>query len=336
MKILVVAPRWVGDAVLSQSLLKLLRKRHPTATIEALASPLIAPLFSFMPEVDCCLELSTSSGKVDLLQRIKMAFQVRKRRYDWAIVMPGSFKSAIVPWLARVPRRTGTTHEFRTWLINDPKVADIAKFLLSIDRASLLGLDKNEEQPPGFSERPSFVCDEDKVARTIQEFGIVAESQKFIALVPGSEGGEAKRWPTEHYAEAANLLLAEGFQVLIIGSSKEVDIAQSIQLSTRNQCLDLCGKTSLEQAVHILSVASSVVCNDSGLMHVAAALNKPIVAIYGPTHADHTPPLSDMAQVISLGLPCSPCYERNCPLGHHDCMRQITAATVVEQVRATL
>ncbi len=329
-----MAPRWVGDAVLSQSLLKLLRLRHPTATIEILASPFIAPIFSYMPEVNGCLECSTSRGKVNLFRRIGMAFQVRKRRYDWAIVMPSSFKSAIVPWLARIPKRSGTNREFRYLLINDPKVTNIAQFPLATDRACLLGLDKKEEPTPGFSERSNFICDEEEVARTLQEFGIVIGPQKSIALVPGSEGGDAKRWPAEHYAEAAIQLLGLGFQIWLIGSEKETGIAQSIQTATQSRCLDLCGKTSLDQAVHILSAASSIVCNDSGLMHVAAALNKPIVAIYGPTHAGHTPPLSEHVQIISLGISCSPCYERNCPLGHHDCMRKISPVAVVEQVKA--
>jgi heptosyltransferase-2 len=262
-----------------------------------------------------------------------MAFHIRRRKYDWAIVMTGSFKSAVVPWLAGVPCRTGTTHEFRSKLINDNRVADISKFPLSIDRACLLALDKNEMVQPGFAEWPTFTCNAEDSAITLERLAVKTGKQKIIALAPGSDGGEAKRWPAECYAETANGLLNNGFRVMLIGSATDIEISHRIQAATQNRCIDLCGKTSLEQAVHLISQAAAVVCNDSGLMHVASALGKPVVAIFGPTHSGHTPPLSDSAQIISLRIPCSPCYERKCPLGHHKCMREIRPNSVIEDVQ---
>jgi heptosyltransferase-2 len=256
-----------------------------------------------------------------------LARELRSRHYDRAIVLPNSFKSALIPWLARIPLRTGYVGEFRYPLLNDARRLDVQALPTMAERFAALA------QPNGASlprPLPSLHLTVDIAARAhlLTQLGLDASARPVACLCPGAEYGPAKRWPVEYFAELARQLQFDGYQVWVIGSSKDQALGADIARQSDGAAIDLTGRTSLAQAVDLLSSARCVVANDSGLMHVAAALDIPLLALYGSSSPAFTPPLSARAQVLKLDLPCSPCYERQCPLQHFHCMRQLTPAHV--------
>lgn len=326
--VLVVAPSWVGDAVLSQPLLARLKARDPAGTIDVLAPAWALAVFRRMPEVGEAIALPFGHGALELAGRRRFARALRP--YDRAIVLPNSFKSALIPWHAGIPLRTGYRGEMRFGLLNDLRRLDERAMPLLVERfAALAG-------PPGEAlERPvpepRLAVDPRSREATAAKFGI-AGSGPLAVFCPGAEYGPAKRWPPRHFAALARALAGRGVRVLLLGSGKDGAASAEIQRLSEGACLDLAGKTTLEEAIDLLSLADEVVTNDSGLMHIAAALDRPTAAIFGSSSPGYTPPLSARAQVISLRLACSPCFRRECPLGHTNCLEQLEP----ERVRAAL
>lgn len=326
-RFLIVGPSWVGDMVLAQSLFRVLKQRHPDSRLDVLAPAWTHPLLTRMPEVDEAIAAPFVHGRFDLGARLRLGRELRARDYDRAIVLPNSLKSAIVPFIARARVRTGFTGEWRYGLLNDVHKLDKQKLPRTVDRFVALALDHDEALPE--IPLPRLKADADKARAALTRLGRNPPTVPVMGLCPGAEYGPAKRWPAQYFAEVAKAGLAKGWEVWLFGSNKDKPETGAVQSLTQNRCLDLAGKTTLEEAIDLLSLTAAVVTNDSGLMHVAAALDRPVVALYGSSDPKHTPPMSDKATVLYLGLSCSPCFERECPLGHLKCLRNIAPQTVV-------
>ena len=331
-RILVVGPAWVGDTVLAQPLFKRLHEKHPDLQLDVLAPAWTVPLLARMPEVDTGILGPFGHGDLRLTQRWRLARELRGRSYDQAIVLPNSFKSALVPAFAGIRLRTGFVGELRQVLLNDARVLDERALPLMAERFAQLA-----EAPGAPLERPLpklelRVVQANRDA-TLHKLGLDLD-RPVACLCPGAEYGPAKRWPEAHFAALATKLTGAGYQVWIIGSGKDRAIGAAIEQLSERHCRNLCGATDLGAAVDLLSVAALVVSNDSGLMHVAAALDRPMVALYGSSSPGFTPPLSARAVVEKLDLPCSPCFQRECPLVHFNCMRQLDPQRVFDRALA--
>ena len=327
--ILVVGPSWVGDMVMAQALFMRLRQRHPRAAIDVLAPGWSLPILARMPEVRSGIELPLGHGEFGFGVRRRVGRALRAKAYAQAIVLPGSWKSALVPYFAGIPRRTGYRREFRYGVLNDLRTLDKTLLPTTVQQFLALAEDSAPTQAPVVPQ-PQLRAEPQRLEALRQQLGLHAQKPA-VALMPGAEYGPAKRWPAEYFAELSGRLAAAGYQVWVLGSAKEKELGASIAQG-RADIHDLSGRTQLVDVVDLLGAAQAAVSNDSGLMHVAAAVGTRLVAIYGSSSPKMTPPLSRQARVLYLGLSCSPCFQRECPLGHLNCLRQITP----EQVLATL
>ncbi len=327
MKALVVAPSWIGDTIMAQPLFARLHARHPGLQLDALAPRWVAPVLQRMDDIGDVIDNPFGHGQLQIKARWQLGRELARRRYDAVYVLPNSLKSALVPFMAGIPRRVGFTGESRYGLINLRHHLDKAALPLMVERFAQLA-EKPGAELPRPVEYPVLRSTPADQARTLAELSI-EKPAKIVAFCPGAEYGPAKRWPAAHFAELARNLADQGFAVWLFGSAKDHTIAEEISLLAPGLCRNLCGTTSLAQAVDLLALADLVVCNDSGLMHVAAALDRRIVALYGSSSPGFTPPLSDKAEILSLKLDCSPCFKRQCPLGHLDCLNKLTPSHVL-------
>lgn len=331
-KFLVVGPSWVGDMVMAQSLFIALKNSHPNCRIDVLAPSWTLSLLERMPEVTKAIAMPLPRGKFALMERIKLGKSLRPEAYDQAILLPNSWKSAIPPLFANIPVRTGYIGECRWGLLNDVRKLDKKLLTMTVQRFVALGLPKDATLPPEYP-APSLLISRERQQAVIDKFNL-APSPQILALCPGAEYGPAKRWPPGYYAEVARHKIGQGWQVWLFGSEKDKADAAEINKACSGLCTDFTGRTSLAEAVDLMSLADTVVSNDSGLMHVAAALDKKLVAIYGSSDPGFTPPLNGKAQVISLNLDCAPCFKRECPLGHSNCLTGITPDRVLDLINA--
>jgi heptosyltransferase-2 len=313
-RILVVAPNWIGDALMAQPLLARLREKRPGVQLDMLAPEWIAPVARRMPEIDEVITAPFRHGALQLGSRWKLGRSLKARGYRQAIVLPNSWKAALVPFLADIPLRSGYVGESRYGLLNllyrkrdDPMRQHYARL------SEAPGQSLAEPLP-----QPRLQVDAARVAATQARFGI---GGRYAVLCPGAEYGPAKRWP--YFAELAARLEQP---VVLLGSQN--DAAAAAGLGGNN----LVGRTTLDEAMDLLASAEFVVSNDSGLMHVAAALGRPLVALFGSSSPEKTPPLSPRAHVLWLRPECSPCFERECPLGHFRCLRELSVERVLEEI----
>ena len=331
MNILIVGPSWVGDMVMAQTLFQCLKQRHPECQIDVLAPEWSRPLLERMPEVRAALSFPLGHGALELATRRRIGKSLAGQ-YDQAILLPNSLKSALVPFFAGIKQRTGWRGEFRYGLLNDVRTLDKERYPLMIERFMALAYDKNAELPRPYP-KPSLQIDSATRDAALAKFGLTLD-RPVLALCPGAEFGESKRWPAEHYAQVADARIREGWQVWLLGSQKDHPVGETIRENLipglREESVNLSGQTSLAEAIDLLSCADSVVSNDSGLMHVAAALNRPLVAVYGSTSPAFTPPLADEVEVVQLGIECSPCFDRTCRFGHYNCMRLLEPGAVIQ------
>jgi heptosyltransferase-2 len=315
-RIVIVGPAWVGDMVMAESLFAMAKRRHPGARLEVLAPRWTLPLLQFMPEVDEGILLPFGHGEFNLAGRRRLGRTLAARQYDLALVLPGSFKSALVPYWAGATERRGYGGLLRRLLLTDARTKQALPQVESF--AALL---ENEGDVP----RPKLTVPHDSIEKALAGLGLARPTAPVLALAPGAEYGPAKRWPSRHFATLAKAKRDQGWEVWLFGSAGDREVAAGIPATA-----DLVGRTSLDQAVALLSLADAVVSNDSGLMHVAAALDRPQVALFGPSDPTRTGPRNPAARVLRLGLDCSPCNKRVCPLGHHRCLEDITADQVLE------
>jgi heptosyltransferase-2 len=328
LKILVVAPSWIGDTVLAQPLLRVLHEKHQPLAIDVLAPAWTFPVVRRMAEVRNAIASPFQHGELQFGERRDLGRQLKNEGYDQAIVLPNTLKSAFVPLFARVPKRTGYRGEMRWGALNDLRNLDEAALPEMAQRYAALAFEPGEPLPAALPP-PQLAVDEAQRVATLAALGL-AGVQRAVALCPGAEYGPAKRWPPSYFAELARVLAKAGDAVWLIGSAKDAEIAEDIVRLSGGACVNLCGSTTLDQAVELLASVRLAVTNDSGLMHVTAAVGTPLIAIYGSSTPTFTPPMSPRATIAKLDIECSPCFERTCPLGHFNCMMQLKPERVLE------
>ncbi|MGB8241355.1 MAG: lipopolysaccharide heptosyltransferase II [Azonexus sp.] len=331
MKALIVAPSWIGDTIMAQPLFARLHARYPGLQLDALAPRWVAPVLQRMDEITGVVDSPFGHGQLSLKVRWRLARQLAARGYDTVYVLPNSLKSALLPFMAGIPHRVGFTGESRYGLINIRHDLDKAALPLMVERFAQLAEDSGAalQKPVSYPKIRSTAADQEK---TLSELKL-ERPPRIAAFCPGAEFGPAKRWPAAHFAALARMLADAGYAIWLFGSPKDHAVADEIAQLAPGLCRNLCGATTLGQAVDLLALADLVVCNDSGLMHVAAALGRPIVALYGSSSPGFTPPLSDQATILSLNLDCSPCFKRECPLGHLDCLNKLSPGQVFAACR---
>ena len=333
---LIIAPQWIGDAVMSQPLLAGLKQTNASQTIDVLCTPWVAPIYRVCKEITKVIEVDFQHGILQWDLRRSIAKQLKANAYNRAFVLPNSFKSALIPWLAHIPFRIGYRGEMRFGLINcslnNPSKVNrppMAQHYLAL--SSLL-----EPKTPLLNlnlANPSLqVTDTAKQSVTLKLGKLGIDQQAIYVLCPGAEYGPSKRWPTEHFETLAKTLMASeaNSHIILLGSKGDHALAQNINTQSKDHphLHNWCGETSLDEAIALISMSKAMVSNDSGLMHIGAALHIPQVAIFGSSDPLHTPPLSDKAKVVWLHLPCSPCHKRDCPLGHLKCLKDILPENV--------
>lgn len=325
-KILIIGPSWVGDMVMAQVLFKLLKEQDKDCEIHVLAPDWSLPILERMPEVAKSICLPIKHGEFALFKRFDVAKQLRHENYQHAIVLANSWKSALIPWLANIPKRTGWIGEMRFGLLNDFRF-NKQVYPMMVQRYAALGIDKNAQLPKELPS-PKLTATTTTVANIIAKFNIDTDT-KILALCPGAAYGPAKRWPEKYFIQIAQDKMAQGWQVWLFGSNQDNDVIATIQNNLIGKSINFAGQINLMETVDLLSLANAVVTNDSGLLHIAASLDKPLVAIYGSTSAKFTPPLGVKSKVLQEELSCRPCFKRECPLQHLQCMHLITPQKVL-------
>lgn len=334
MKILIIGPSWVGDMVMSQSLYMSLKRKHPNAEIDVLAPAWCKPILERMPQVSRAIEMPLGHGQFDFFSRRKIGKELCKSKYTHAYVLPNSAKSALIPLFADIPNRTGWKGEFRYGLLTDLR-PDKRIFQYMVERYVALSSRKQTMKQEVHLENcpmPALEVDSEKQLDAKARLNLKS-NRPIIGLCPGAEFGPAKRWPDQYYAEVAMHAISNGYQVWLFGSAKDQPVCELIRsaLSEGEQkyAHNLAGQTSLIEAVDLLAACHTVVTNDSGLMHVSAAVGCNIVAIYGSSSPEYTPPLTKKLAMVHTDIECRPCFKRECPYGHLDCLTKLTPNKVI-------
>lgn len=327
MKILIVAPAWLGDMVMSHSLVQVLKGQHPEAEFAVLAPKSTLLISELMPEFKTRFVLEDGHKQFSLKRRWQLAREIRTHRYDVAYVLPNTLKSAVIPFLAGIPKRIGWLGEKRYLLLNEIH-KNPPKLPLMVERYVALAYPQGQ-----FLAGDDFPCPRSHIPetlrqQTIEKFGIVF-TKPILTLSPGAAFGPAKKWPAEYFAKVAQAKVEEGYEVWMIGAPNEKDAAAEVmQIETRVR--NFVGETSLLEMAALLSFSHQVLTNDSGPMHIAASLDIPLVAIFGSSSPDFTPPLGEKVCILEKNdLSCRPCFQRTCRFGHYACLREITPEQVV-------
>jgi heptosyltransferase-2 len=326
---------------MSQPLLANLKAIYPQSEIDVLASPWVAPIYRACSEVHQVIEAQLEHQQLQWGLRKQLAKQLELNQYNACFVLPNSLKSALIPWLANIPFRIGYRGEMRFGLINlaldNPSKVNrppMANHYLAL--ANVLEhpqeIDANK---PGDPKLNISLAAKESISAMLHT-ALIKERSIYV-LCPGAEYGATKRWPADHFASLAQQLIANepDAHVILLGSKSDHALGERIQIKTKNdlQIHNWCGKTSLDEAIALVGISKALISNDSGLMHIGAALKVPQVAIFGSSDPHHTPPLSDKATVLWLDLPCSPCHKRECPLGHLKCLKDILPTTVLGAIQ---
>ena len=328
-KILVIGPSWLGDMMMAQSLFKHLKLINNHIKIDVLAPSWSFPLLQCMPEIENSIELDLTHGELGFKKRYHLAKSLSRNGYTSSIVLPNSWKSALIPFIAKIPKRIGWIGEMRFGLLNDIRYLRKSIYNKMVQRYVALAYPPNYMLPQQLL-FPKLVVELENIKQLKEKFFVnlsykLNPELPILALCFGAAFGEAKCWPEEYFIKLAYLASKE-FNVWILGTK------QDLKINNMENIINFSGKTNLLETISLLSLVDLVVCNDSGLMHIAASLNKKIIGIYGATSEKFTPPLTEQFKILNKHLACSPCFARNCPLKHHNCMHQIT----VEEVFATI
>ncbi len=326
---LIVGPSWVGDMVIAQALFKRLKAEAPERALDVLAPAWSLPIVARMPEIRRGIASQTGHGEFGFGKRRQIAKTLRGEGYGQAIVLPRSFKAALIPWLAGIPTRTGYRGESRFFVINDRRPFDKASLDQTVKRFVALGGSEGssfEEIP-----EPALMVSRQHQGRLLDALSLTIE-RPVVAMMPGAEYGPAKCWPLEYFAELARALEQREFAVWVLGSAK--DTAAGEVIAGQSRARNLCGETSLEDAIDLLALCQQAVSNDSGLMHIAAAVGSHVHSIYGSSSPGFTPPLTAKCTIHYLGIDCSPCFQRECPLGHLDCLTGIVPDALLQSIVA--
>ncbi|MEY3745869.1 MAG: ADP-heptose:LPS heptosyltransferase [Pseudomonadota bacterium] len=325
-KILIIGPSWLGDMVIAQKLFKTIKDIYPNSKLHVASPTWTIPLVSRMPEVDQSISLPFSHGELNISKRYQIAKVLRSEGYAQAIVLTNSFKSALIPFFAGIPKRTGFLGEMRFALINDCIKKDSSLYRTVDQFLALAPKSKNTK----VNLSTSLISKPSQGKRILA--GKLSRFKKVLGIAPGAEYGESKRWPIEYFADVANEAIQNGWEVLSLGSTNDQDLGRILDRLTKNKVINLIGKTKLEEVIDVMSLCQSFLSNDSGLMHVAASLNIKQVAIFGSSDPKKTPPLSRHAKLAYLDLSCSPCFERVCPLQHTNCLKNIKPSEIIKKL----
>ena len=335
MKTLIIGPSWVGDMMMSQSLYRTLKQLDPHNEIDVMAPAWSRALLNKMPEVNQVLEMPIGHGEFAFAKRRQIGRSLRANHYDQAIVLPNSFKSAVIPFFAKIPKRTGWKGELRYGLLNDIRTLDKAAFPLMVERYIALAYPKDQihsaKDLPQPLLWPKLSVEQKEIDEALVTFAI-PQDEPLIGFCPGAEFGPAKRWPDYHYATLADMLVKQNARIIIFGSAKDREVGDQIiaKMVQSDKCINLAGQTKLEQAIALIAACKAIVTNDSGLMHVAAALDRPLVALYGPSSPEFTPPLSDKAEVIRLITGYHRVRKGDAEQGYHQSLIDIKPDNVFE------
>lgn len=329
-RILIVGPAWVGDMVMAQVLFRLLKAQDPFCQIDVVAPAWSRPLLVRMPEIRRAIDLPFEHGEFAFGRRRALGLSLREEQYDQAIVLPNSWKSALIPFYAKIGKRTGWRGEMRYGLLNDIRLLDKSQLPLMIERFAALAVSRHSPLPERLP-WPELRVDPASIEASLSALSLPRNDRPILALCPGAEFGPSKRWPERHYATVARHYLQLDWRVWLFGSKNDQKICDAIVQRT-GESVNLAGRTSLSQAIDLLSLATQVVSNDSGLMHIAAALGRPLVVPYGSSSPRFTPPLTHEVRILRQGLDCSPCFKRECPLTHMNCLNELLPATVLKAI----
>jgi heptosyltransferase-2 len=327
--ILVIPYMWIGDFVRCHSVVGLLRKRFPDRPVDMLATTLCAPLADYMPGLRKAVLVDLPRGSIALAQQKLLAERLKPEGYGTALIMPRTWKSALAPFLAGIPERTGFFGEGRLMLLNDLRFGE-RKLPRMIDRCASLALPRGAELPNKWP-APQLKVAPAEIAAWRTSRGLAEDGHPVVAIAPGAVGS-SKRWPSTAYAAVVRQLLADGFAVWVLGGPDEKALAAEIVGDTPAR--NLTGH-DLRDAILALASAAVTIANDSGLLHVAAALGTPAIGIFGPTSPWHWAPLNPLAATIETTskLSCRPCHKPSCRFGHHRCMREIAPEEVIAAAR---
>ena len=332
--ILVVPYMWIGDFVRCHSVIRLLKARYPDRPVDVLTTTLCAPLLDYMPGVRKGIVWDLPRKRLALAQHRALAARFAAEHYGSALVMPRTWKSALAPYLAGIPERTGFAGEVRFGLLNDIRFGE-KKLPRMIDRCGALTLPKGAPIPKDWP-KPELNVPSAQAAEWRASRGLADDGRSVIAFAPGAVG-PSKRWPVAYFAELAKALTAEGFSIWVLGSPAEAPLAKEIVDAAGPHARDLTS-TDLRNAILAMKLANACVSNDSGLVHVSAAIGTPTIGIFGPTSPWHWAPLNPLAATIetTTEVPCRPCHKPVCRMEHHRCMRDIPAAQVLSAVHRAL
>lgn len=329
-KVLVTGPSWIGDMVMAQSLFKYLQKTsEKELIIDVLAPAWTLPVVNRMPEVRKGIKFDSRHGKLDLKLRYSIGKGLKQQQYDEAIIIPRTLKAVLPSWFAGIKKITGYQSNFG--LVNNIKSYRKSRKELFVKRYLSLALDNAYQLNQSEIPVPELIVDELKKKELLETYSL--KIKNYVVFAPGAEFGPSKQWPMDNFAALAELLEGKGLQVIILGSDKEREHAESImQISSSNDILNLCGKTTLENVIDIMSGSTGVVANDSGLMHLAYASGAKVYALYGSSSPEYTPPLSTTAHIFQHKLSCQPCFERTCRYDHYQCLTGINAEQVADKI----
>lgn len=340
MKILVIGPSWIGDMVMSQSLYTALKQQHPNSSIDVIAPDWCRPILERMPEVNQAITMPFGHGDFNFFGRRELGRKLRAAHYDHAYVLPNSAKSALIPWFANIPRRTGWKGELRYGLLNDLRPNKQA-FQYMVERYVALAHPKTEMTGSAALKgldnlpKPQLRTDKSAQQQALTKFQLETK-RKIIGLCPGAEFGPAKKWPEQHYATVAQAMCEQGYQIWLFGSQKDrtpcENIRAAVSAEGQRHIHILAGQTSLIEVVDLLALCDTVVSNDSGLMHVAAAVGCNIVAVYGSTSPQYTPPLAQQVEIVHTDIECRPCFQRECQYQHFNCLVELPPQRVLAAI----
>ena len=350
---LIVGPAWIGDMVMAHTLVQNISAASPSQPVEMLAPPATAAIAGRMNEVSRVHVLEAAHGELGLAKRFRMGRKLSAQDFSRSYVLPNSWKSALVPYFARIPRRSGWLGEARYGLLNDKSALPEDDLPLMIER--FMGLQEIGTSLQKPYPQPKLAVDSERQTTLFSEL-MLMQSSRAIALCPGAEFGEAKRWPAEHFAEIGAQALEQGLEVWLLGgpadrevcdriagamSAKGAGLAKQGFANPAGQIKNIAGQTSLTDVIDLLAAASAAVCNDSGLMHVACAVDTPVIALYGSTSPGFTPPLHPEARALTLveidggakKLSCQPCFERTCRYDHGNCLSELAPEHVSRRLK---
>ena len=319
--------------VMANSLFRQIRQNHPDAIIDVIGPAWSAPILARMPDVRNAITLPTGHGEWGISTRKKLGISLRSENYDQAIVLPRSWKSALVPFFAKIPKRVGFHGEQRYFLLNERRKLDKASLDQTVKRFTSLGLEADKAYAPSSKDMPNpqLEVNEKNQQQLIDSLQLDL-NRPAICLMAGAEFGPSKQWPIPHFQETAKHFIGKGYQIWVLGGPKDEEDGNAIIEGLGEHAFNLCGKTKLVDAIDLLAKAEFAISNDSGLMHVAAAVGTYVHGIYGSTSERYTPPLTDKKTIHNLHLECSPCFKRQCPFGHTDCQNNLKPEQIISKI----